>query len=111
MPFNRSPSRRALRSPSGVRGKSVRPVCWPERVHAVFPCRAIYTTGSASFMPSLLLLETVHSQFHMLARRTLTPHAPSHVLVTRPWQVTGASPTRRLPLARLLLMIQLGVPT
>src|SRR5208282_98228 len=50
IPLSRSPSRCALRSPSGVRGRSVRPVCWPERVHAVFPCRAIYTTGSTSLM-------------------------------------------------------------
>src|SRR5262245_19224118 len=39
-PFNRSPSRAALRSPPSVSGKSVIPVCWPERLQAVSPCRA-----------------------------------------------------------------------
>src|SRR5262249_41274176 len=39
-PFNRSPRRRALRSPRSVSGKSVIPVCWPERLQAVSPCRA-----------------------------------------------------------------------
>src|SRR5439155_16685384 len=35
---NRSLSRRALRSPRSVSGRSVSPVCWPERVQAVSPC-------------------------------------------------------------------------
>ena len=39
-PFKRSPSRRALRSPRSVNGRSVSPVCWPERLHAVSPCLA-----------------------------------------------------------------------
>jgi hypothetical protein len=55
MLFRRSPSRRALRSPFEVNGKSVRPVCCPERLHAVSPCRARYTAGSASLMQSLTL--------------------------------------------------------
>jgi hypothetical protein len=38
--FNRSPSRRELRSPRSVNGKSLSPVCWPDRLHAVSPCLA-----------------------------------------------------------------------
>src|SRR5260370_13650819 len=53
MILRRPPSCRALPSPFNVKGKSVRPVCWPERLHAVSPCRARYTTGSASLMHSL----------------------------------------------------------
>src|SRR5262249_36338072 len=54
IPRNRSASRRALRSPRLVSGRSVRPVCWPESVHAVSPCRARYTMGSTSLIGSLL---------------------------------------------------------
>src|SRR5271169_3376438 len=36
----------------------------------------------------------------MLARRMPASRAPDHVLVTRPWQVTGASRTQGLLLAR-----------
>ena len=34
------PATRALASPRSVSGRSVRPVCWPERLHAVSPWRA-----------------------------------------------------------------------
>src|SRR5262249_41074845 len=33
-------------------GRSVRPVCWPERVQAVLPCRAMYTIGSLPLVES-----------------------------------------------------------
>ena len=39
-PWSRSPSWRACCSPRSVSGKSVRPVCWPERLQAVSACRA-----------------------------------------------------------------------
>ena len=39
-PASRFPSRRALISPQSVSGKSVVPVCWPVRLHAVSPWRA-----------------------------------------------------------------------
>ena len=39
-PASRCPSWRALRSPRSVNGRSVLPVCWPETVQAVSPCRA-----------------------------------------------------------------------
>src|SRR5262249_14593915 len=47
-PRNRSPRARALRSPRSVKDKSVRPVCWPDKLQAVSPCLASYMTGSAS---------------------------------------------------------------
>jgi hypothetical protein len=49
-PFSRSPSRRALRSPRSVSGRSVRPVCCPVIVQAVSPCLATYVMGSGSLM-------------------------------------------------------------
>ena len=33
-----------------VSGKSVKPVCWPECVHVVSPCRATYKIGKFSFI-------------------------------------------------------------
>ena len=38
-PRSRCPRARALRSPRSVKGRSVRPVCCPERLQAVSPCR------------------------------------------------------------------------
>ena len=40
IPFSRSPRLRALCSPYWVSGRSVSPVCWPERLQAVSPCLA-----------------------------------------------------------------------
>ena len=37
---SRLPRSRAFCSPAGVNGMSLRPVCWPERLQAVCPCRA-----------------------------------------------------------------------
>ena len=51
---NRRPKLCALSSPRSVRGKSVRPVCWPERLHAVSPCLARQTIGRTPLMVSSL---------------------------------------------------------
>ena len=40
VPRKRSPSRCELRSPASSSGKSVSPVCRPDRLQAVSPCRA-----------------------------------------------------------------------
>src|SRR5208282_784494 len=73
---------------------------------------ALYTLlGVLRSCSSLLLMDTVHSQFHMPARRKQTSRAPADVQVTRPCQVTGASPTQSLRSARFLRMLQLVVPT
>lgn len=44
--FGRSPSRRALGSPRSVSGRLASPVCCPESVQVVSPCRATYVLGS-----------------------------------------------------------------
>jgi hypothetical protein len=53
---NREPKLWALSSPRSVRGKSVRPVCWPERLHAVSPCLARQMIGRTALMVSPLQL-------------------------------------------------------
>ena len=40
----------ASRRPLSVKGMSVVPVCWPLRLQAVSPCRAIYTVGRLLFI-------------------------------------------------------------
>ena len=55
-PSNREPKLCALSSPRSVRGKSVRPVCWPERLHAVSPCLARQMIGRTALMVSSLQL-------------------------------------------------------
>jgi hypothetical protein len=55
-PSNREPKLCALSSPHSVRGKSVRPVCWPERLHAVSPCLARQMIGRTALMVSPLQL-------------------------------------------------------
>ena len=50
----RWPTLCALSSPRSVRGKSVRLVCWSERLHAVSPCLARQTIGKTPLMVSSL---------------------------------------------------------